>query len=218
MVLLLFPEGTRKTADKFRASQEYAQSKGMTPFKHHLVPRTKGFVHTIQTLDPTKVTALYDVTVAVNPNHSPATFQSLMSGRTTVCDAYVRRIPTSELHGKSDAEVEKFIMDMYREKDDLIENYFSTGSFTRGGENKRFPDYPPVDKPARIGSLINVVVMNLLVGVPMVRMFLSTVLSGSLWQAALALGGVAALFAGMHKMLDLTKASKASSYGSKKKD
>ena len=42
--LLLFPEGTRFTEEKRKKSNEYAEKKGLQPLKHHLLPRTKGFV------------------------------------------------------------------------------------------------------------------------------------------------------------------------------
>lgn len=41
--MTLFCEGTRRTEDKLKASQEYAIQNNMKPLKHHLVPRSKGF-------------------------------------------------------------------------------------------------------------------------------------------------------------------------------
>ncbi len=219
MVLLIFAEGTRKTPEKFKASQEFALSRGMEPFKHHLVPRTKGFVHTIRTLDPEKVTAIYDVTLGTNEQEGhPATFGSIMAGKATVAEAYVRRIETRTLHGKTEAELEQFVMDLYRKKDDLMDNYLSTGSFTRDGKDPSFEDFPSLEPPARLGSLLNVLALNFLVAAPLVRLLLSMLSSGSTWQVALAVAAPATLFAVMHKMLDMTKASKGSTYGAKKKD
>lgn len=48
IVLLLFAEGTRFTKEKYEASVKFAKEKGLHILKHHLQPRTKGFVFTIQ--------------------------------------------------------------------------------------------------------------------------------------------------------------------------
>jgi len=48
--LLLFCEGTRFTESKHAASVEIAKKKGLPPLKHHLLPRTKGFVHSVHGL------------------------------------------------------------------------------------------------------------------------------------------------------------------------
>ena len=49
--LLLFCEGTRFTEDKRVASMEIARKKGLPELKHHLLPRTRGFVLSCQGLD-----------------------------------------------------------------------------------------------------------------------------------------------------------------------
>lgn len=36
-------EGTRYTQEKHEASIEFAKSRGLPVFKHHLLPRTRGF-------------------------------------------------------------------------------------------------------------------------------------------------------------------------------
>ncbi len=215
MILLIFAEGTRKNEEKLKASKEFAISRGIEPFKHHLVPRTKGFVHTIKTLDPSKVTAVYDVTMAVNEREGAvANLSSLLEGKTTVCEMYMRRYDTKELQSKSEKEIEDFLMDLYRDKDEMVENYSKTGSFTRNGQDSRFPDYPELEKPARWGSLINVGVLFYLVTLPVLRMFAQMLLSGSAWQAVAAASTAALLYAATKKLLDFTKTNKGSAYGS----
>ncbi len=63
--LTLFPEGTRFTQEKYAASMEVAREKGLPILKHHLLPRTRGFVASIPYLKG-KVPAIYDVVVAVD--------------------------------------------------------------------------------------------------------------------------------------------------------
>ena len=46
----MFAEGTRYTPAKHAASVEFAQKTGLPALKHLLVPRTKGFVLSIEKL------------------------------------------------------------------------------------------------------------------------------------------------------------------------
>jgi lysophosphatidic acid acyltransferase/lysophosphatidylinositol acyltransferase len=54
MWLLLFCEGTRRTPKKLEASQQYARENNLPLLKHHLLPRTRGFVQCIKNMDRTK--------------------------------------------------------------------------------------------------------------------------------------------------------------------
>ena len=63
VVILLFPEGTRYTKDKYLASRDFAEKNGKPLLKHHLVPRTKGFTYTMSRIDKEKITAIYDLTL-----------------------------------------------------------------------------------------------------------------------------------------------------------
>src|SRR6185437_14188962 len=41
-ITLLFCEGTRPTPSKYATGVQFAESKGIVPYRHHLVPRAKG--------------------------------------------------------------------------------------------------------------------------------------------------------------------------------
>ena len=53
--LLLFPEGTRFTKEKHRASLEFAAQSGFPQLEHHLTPRTKGFSYLVENVDREKL-------------------------------------------------------------------------------------------------------------------------------------------------------------------
>ena len=61
--LLLNAEGTRFTPGKHEASVKFAQERGMTPLKHHLIPRTKGFTASMPTLRGI-CPVIYDINLA----------------------------------------------------------------------------------------------------------------------------------------------------------
>ena len=104
-------------------------------------------------------------------------------------------------------------MDVYKSKDELIDNYALTGK----KKNKKHEEFPLTVKPRRIYSLINTVCLNLLV----VPAFLGHIgilaFSGSLVQLSLALVLVVILYIGLKKFIGLTKISKGSAYGQKQK-
>lgn len=48
--LLLFAEGTRFTAEKYESSVKFCKENGYHVLKHHLYPRTRGFVYSVKRL------------------------------------------------------------------------------------------------------------------------------------------------------------------------
>jgi hypothetical protein len=63
--LVLFAEGTRFTPAKHAASIAFAEKSGLPPLKNLLLPRTKGFLATLQQIRG-KFPAIYCATLAFN--------------------------------------------------------------------------------------------------------------------------------------------------------
>ena len=78
--ILLFPEGTRYTKEKYEASRQFAEKKNLPVLKHHLVPRTKGFTYTLSRLDQDKIGVIYDVTLGCDRAVAP-TLTNVLLGR-----------------------------------------------------------------------------------------------------------------------------------------
>lgn len=210
--LLIFAEGTRMNPEKLEASRDFARSRNLPVLRHCLTPRTKGFSYVIKNMDSAKFPTIYDVTLAVNQRDSgPATISSILLGRKTVAEAYIRKFELKDVPKDFEGSA-KFLMDVYKSKDELIDNYALTGKFS--GEN--FEEYPVVVKPRRIYSLINTVCLNLLVLPSFLGHIGILAFSGSLLQLTVALILVVILYGGLKKFIGLTKISKASAYGGKK--
>ena len=63
-----------------------------------LTPRTKGFSYVIKNMDSAKFPTIYDVTLAVNQRDSgPATISSILLGRKTVAEAYIRKFELKDV-------------------------------------------------------------------------------------------------------------------------
>lgn len=159
-------------------------------------------------MDESKVPNLYDVTIAVHPRDGgPATMSSILTGRKTVAEVYIKKYDLKSI--PKDAEnSSKFLMDVYAQKDQLIDNYALSGQFTDGPVNCTI-------LPRRPYALINTIVLNLMV-VPFVFGQIGVfAFSGSMLHFGLALTLVIILYFTLKKFIGLTKISKGSSYGKK---
>ena len=103
---------------------------------------------------------IYDVTCVVSNDGGPATISNILMGRKTVGEVYIRRFKTDEIPNSSAEESAQFLMNIYKDKDALLDSYALTGSFTQ--ENK-FQQYPVSIFPRRIYSLLNTVFWNTLI-------------------------------------------------------
>lgn len=125
MWLVSFVEGTRATEAKIRASAEWAIGRGLAGTEHVLLPRTKGFVASIEGLGE-HLHAVYDVTIGY-VDGVPTLWQYI-TGRVKEIHVHVRRFPVDELP-KLESELKQWLIDRFYEKDALLERYYRTGSF-----------------------------------------------------------------------------------------
>ena len=123
--IVSFVEGTRLTPAKIERSKKYAKKQGHTPLSHLLLPRTKGFVATVQSLTG-HVDAVYDVTIGY-VGGVPTLWQ-WAKGYVRHINLHVRRFPLSELPREID-EIGTWLIKRFEEKDRLLDHYYRHGSF-----------------------------------------------------------------------------------------
>lgn len=211
--LLLFAEGTRLSPEKLELSQKFAKERNLHVLKHHLTPRSKGFVHVIQNLDPTKILYVYDATLGIHPTDGgEATLTNILLGKQTVGDIYLKRYKTSDIP-KDEEGAQTFLMDVYKEKDDLLGHYKESGG-------QKFTDQKidVIKIPRKIGVLLNTVIWNLIICTPIIWKLALMLTSGKTIEMITAIIIVMTLYLIMKKFIDLTKISKGSNYGEKKKN
>lgn len=206
--ILLFPEGTRFSEEKHKASQEFAESRGLPNLNYHLIPRTKGFTFTVSRLDPERISKVYDVTlVAGGEQSAPPTLTSVLEGRRTEANMYIREYSLQDIP-KDDEGSSKWLMNLFKEKDLLKESFIKTGCFS---ELSGLPKYEPIQKKGRIYSLLISITFNCCVLIPL----LSLLICGSpLLRICLVVFLLLAWF-GMRRLVNITKISKSSSYGTR---
>ena len=87
--VLLFPEGTRYTEEKYLAGKEFSESRGLPVLKHCLVPRSKGWSFTVANLESKSIPWVYDVTLFCEET-PPPTLTSVLLGQAAKAHMYIR--------------------------------------------------------------------------------------------------------------------------------
>eukprot|EP00750_Incisomonas_marina_P021366 INCI4330.1.p1 GENE.INCI4330.1~~INCI4330.1.p1 ORF type:complete len:372 (-),score=41.70 INCI4330.1:103-1140(-) len=155
MLLWLFCEGTRWTRTKHAKAVSFARGRGQYEPVHTLVPKPTGFIALVRGLDGI-VTHIHDVTLAYSgyPEHPDSKgpgFVQIFSPILTAGDCsfhiHVRRVPLKDLplgsgreedREKDDAQLKKYLFDMYQRKDELLQAFKRDGKFP-GAEPKEIP-------------------------------------------------------------------------------
>lgn len=125
--LVIFPEGSRLTEKKLKASQEYARANQLPILHECLLPRSKGLVATIKGLRAanTAVRFVYDITLAYyHPSRGFGVAPSFLDMALGRLEGYrfhvhVERIPISDLP-LDDEGLTKWTMDRFSSKDELL--------------------------------------------------------------------------------------------------
>ncbi len=127
--LISYVEGTRLTLEKHKASNEFAKERGLKPLKNLLLPRTTGFVSTVQAMRKSQMTAVYDFTFAYQRTTSKGVYfgeaPSLLRihlaplGGEYKIHVHVKRYPMDSLP-TDDAGLQKWLFDRWVEKDNLM--------------------------------------------------------------------------------------------------
>jgi 1-acyl-sn-glycerol-3-phosphate acyltransferase len=123
--LISFVEGTRIRSAKVASSRSYANEHGLKPLEHVLIPRTKGFVATVTGLRD-HVDAVYDITIGYE--QGVPTLWQYIKGYARVAHFHVRRYPIEQLPSDDEA-LSRWLMQIFEEKDALLERFYRQGSF-----------------------------------------------------------------------------------------
>ena len=126
MWLMTFPEGTRMTPSKLERSQAYAAEREIWKPEHVLLPRTKGFVATVQGLQAV-VEAVYDVTIAYD--EGVPTLWQFACGWAPHAHLHVRRFELADLPDPDDGDgLSDWLLERFRAKNERLGRYLATGS------------------------------------------------------------------------------------------
>ena len=123
--LVTFAEGTRFSPAKLKQSQDFAEKNGLFVPRHVLIPRTKGFTATVSELGH-HLDAVYDVTIGYIDG--VPTLWQWVKGYVREVNLHVRRYPIESLPS-GETELSAWLMERFRQKDQLLETYYAEGSW-----------------------------------------------------------------------------------------
>jgi len=192
--LFVFPEGTRFSSAKHKASLEFAASRGLPRLEHHLVPRTKGFALLSEHMQG----GLLDFTFVEGPG-TPPTLTSLLMGKSIDMRVFVREFSLSSVP-KGEKEAGEWLMQLFKEKDEIKAAYLAKDwdkLASMGQFNARYPE-------KRVWPLIWTAITNIVVLTPL----LVLVLKGGplIWMFALLV--LCSAWAALEKMVSVSKIKK----------
>jgi len=204
--LVLLPEGTRYTPEKHRASQEFAETRGLPRLEHHLVPRTKGFTFTLSNLDKSKMSTMYDLTLVAGVGDSaPPSVTSLVFGRRTEATVIIRKINLESIP-EGEKEGGQWMMNLFKEKDQ-IKSSLLDGSWNALNKSHTLTTstLSSISIPPRIHSLVLAISANIIVLGPLIY----SILSGGILTWAVALVILILSWVSLKQLIRVSKVKKS---------
>ncbi|KAL3281231.1 hypothetical protein HHI36_004445 [Cryptolaemus montrouzieri] len=210
MWLLLYPEGTRFSEEKHKVSLEFARKNNQPILNYHLLPRTKGFVASLPAMHG-KVPAIYDcITVFKEDDPNQPTMKNLLMGKPVTAHLYIRRIPLEQVP-KTEEEQDKFLKDLFINKDKMKEGFVKHGDFFKLTSD--LEPVGPIITKRRYYSLLNTIMWCMAILIPMITYLLKLLLSGQIIYLSIAGGIIVIFFFLMNILLNMSDMNKASTYG-----
>lgn len=134
--LLLFPEGTNLSPTTRRRSASFAEKIGQQAFRHVLLPHATGLRTSLKLLGPS-VEIVYDITIGYSGVGRDTYGEMIyrlpnifLRGETPkLVDMHIRAFNVADIPVDDEEEFNQWLYKVWKEKDDLMEIYYSKGSF-----------------------------------------------------------------------------------------
>ncbi|XP_077868578.1 1-acyl-sn-glycerol-3-phosphate acyltransferase gamma-like [Saccoglossus kowalevskii] len=205
---LLFCEGTRFTESKKARSNEIARAKGLPELKHHLLPRTKGFVVVMEAFKG-KVPAIYDCTLSCSADYAEPTMYNVVMGRKCQGHMLVRRIKITDVPTDTEENTANFCHQIYQFKDRAYEHFQKNQTY----ENFEGGKFHKHVIPRRYASLLIETFWVLVLAVPSFYYFISLMINGSLWVTVTVFVFIVLSVLLIRAMISVTDRHQGSTYG-----
>lgn len=134
-----FLEGSRSNKKKILESQAFAQKNNLPVLKHVMLPRTRGFLNTVNSLynkENPYVEYVYDVTIGYGKQGIPTLLQiftnpDILKDRTF--HVHIKRFKLADLPMGDEKALSQWVVERFVEKDNILE-YLE--------QNDKFPGEP----------------------------------------------------------------------------
>ncbi|KAL1491302.1 hypothetical protein ABEB36_011919 [Hypothenemus hampei] len=209
MWLLLFPEGTRFTPEKHQISIEFAEKNNLPSLKHHLLPRTKGFLASLPSMRG-KIPGIYDVLVVFKENEPVApTMTSLLLGQSVTAHMYIKRLPLDEVPN-SEPQQEEYLRQLFVRKDKMKNSFLETGDFFKTSGVKRVEPWRP---RRRIWPILNQVFWLIVVLIPLFYYLIKMLFGGQFVYFSIGAGLIFIFYMLLKRTIKMSETKHGSSYG-----
>ncbi|KAI7280781.1 acyltransferase-domain-containing protein [Hortaea werneckii] len=136
MWLLIFPEGTNISGNTRQGSRKFSGKSGIPDMRHQLLPRSTGLQFCLQELHGT-VEYLYDCTIGYEGIPTGTYGQDIFTLRSVYfqgrppksVNMHWRRYKVSEIPVDDKEAMSQWVLQRWREKDELLETFNKTGKF-----------------------------------------------------------------------------------------
>ncbi len=136
MWLLIFPEGTNLSANTRKTSAKWAAKSGTPDLRHALLPRSTGLQFCLAELKGS-VEWVYDCTIAYAPIPAGQYGQDIFTLRSVYfqgrapqsVNMHWRRFKVADIPVDDPDAVQKWVLDRWREKDELLDVFYASGRF-----------------------------------------------------------------------------------------
>jgi 1-acyl-sn-glycerol-3-phosphate acyltransferase len=136
MWLMIFPEGTNLSRNTRKDSVKWSEKSGIPDLRHLLLPRSTGMQFCLEQLGDS-VEYVYDCTMAYEGvpkgEYAPEYFtlrSTYFQGRPPKSvNMHWRRYKISEIPYQDHKAFDKWVLDRWKEKDEMLEQYYNTGRF-----------------------------------------------------------------------------------------
>lgn len=136
MWLMIFPEGTNLSANTRSQSAKFSAKSGIPDLKHQILPRSTGLQFCLQELKNT-VDYVYDCTIAYEGIPPGGYGQDIFTLRSAYfqgrppksVNMHWRRFAVKDMPIEDHDAMYKWVLDRWREKDELLEQFARTGKF-----------------------------------------------------------------------------------------
>eukprot|EP01043_Picozoa_sp_COSAG02_P013052 COSAG02_NODE_516_length_20804_cov_162.717460_1_plen_419_part_00 len=143
--VLLFPEGTDRSASNVRRSQDFARSRGLAVYSKVLHPRTRGFIHIAETMSAaSQLRAVWDVTMGVVGMREGAGEADLLGGNwPSAVHFHVRRYQAAEAVGSpaTDEHSDAWLRKRWAAKEAELTRFENAGEAMLGEESVTIHDH-----------------------------------------------------------------------------
>jgi len=181
-----------------------AREKGLPELKHHILPRTKGFILLLQGAQ-NQIQSVYDITVAFKTTGADPTLVNILKGRSCQAEMFIRRIPICEIPTDTEA-CSQWVYQLYREKDEIYDYFVKHGTFEGNG-------LPKIEVSRNYYDFLIVLGWIIIIGIPSIIYFLKFFLTSSYLAQLILVIIICIATIVVRAMISVTETERGSHYG-----